>query len=86
MFSFSLKYSWEQVLFAFIACVGIVLFSWNIIDAPLTVDELNAIERSNFNSIFDVFKYSIPTDSHPPLIQIFIFYWLKIVGYSSFLT
>jgi hypothetical protein len=85
MFTFLQKYSWEQALFVLIATIGILLFSYNILEVPLSIDELNAIERSNFNSLSDVFKYSIPTDSHPPLLQIFLFYWLKIVGHTIFL-
>jgi hypothetical protein len=85
MFTFLQKYSWEQVLFFLIAILGILLFSFNILEVPLTIDELNAIERSNFNSLSDLFNDSISTDSHPPLIQIFLYYWLKIVGYNIFL-
>jgi hypothetical protein len=71
MLSFLQKYSWEHLLFILTSSVGILLFSFNILEAPSTIDELNAIERSNFNSLAALFKYSISTASHPPLIQVF---------------
>ena len=83
--SFLQKISLEQILYFFVTLIGVILFSYNIDSAALSTDELSAVERSNFNSISDIFKYSISTDSHPPLIQLFIYYWLKIVGYNSFL-
>ena len=85
MLSFLQKYSWEQLLFVLISSIGILLFSFNILEVPLTIDELNAIERSNFNSLADLFKFSIASDSHPPFIQIFLYYWLKLVGDNIFL-
>lgn len=86
MNSFFKKISWEQYSYYLISLIGILLFSYNITETALNPDELSAIERSNFNSLSDLFKYSISTDSHPPLIQILLYYWTKIIGGNSFLV
>jgi len=85
MISFLRKFSTDQLLFFIISIIGIVLFSYQIHLAPLTTDELSAINRGNYNTLSEVFKYSISTDSHPPFSQLFLFYWVKIVGFNDLL-
>ena len=86
MNSFLQKFNKEQFTYYLIFLIGILLFSYNIFETSLNPDELSAIERSNFSSLSDLFKFSISTDSHPPLIQILLYYWTKLFGKSSFIV
>lgn len=85
MLTFLRKISTEQFLFFAISLIGIILFSYQITSAPLTADELSAVNRGNYDTLDEVFKYSISTDSHPPFSQILLFYWIKLVGFNVFL-
>ncbi len=85
MLPFLRKISLEQYSFFFIGLIGVILFSYNVHIAPLTADELSAIYRSNYDSLVKVFKNSIADDVHPPLIQIFLYFWLKLVGNNEIL-
>ncbi len=84
MLPFLRKISLEQFPFILITFIGTILFSYNIFNSPLTTDELSAIYRSNYNSLSDVFKYSIVKDVHPPLTQVFLYFWLKVSNTNIF--
>ncbi len=85
MRSFFLKPSLEYYYFPFVFILGIVLFSFNLNNSPLTPDELSAISRSNHDSLSALFKLSILNDVHPPIAQIFLYFWIKIFGNSPIL-
>lgn len=70
----------EQYAFLLMLLIGSILLAYNIHVSPLTDDELSAVYRGQYDSLKEVFKYSILDDVHPPLMQFFIYYWLKIVG------
>ena len=74
------KLSIEQYSFLLILLIGCALLAYNIHIAPLTDDELSAVYRGQYASLSEVFKHSVLDDVHPPLMQFFIYYWLKIVG------
>lgn len=79
------KLSIEQYAFFIMLIIGSILLGYNIHISPLTADELSAVYRGRFSSLNEVFYQSILDDVHPPLMQFFIFYWLKIVGTNIFL-
>lgn len=79
------KFSKEQYPYFLLLLIGTFLLSYNIFNAPLMNDELSVILRSKYDSIVDVFKKSIMDDVHPPLIQFFSFYWIKISGNNTFI-
>jgi hypothetical protein len=50
----------------------------------LTNDELSALSRCNYNSLKDVINIGVvELDMHPPLVQIFIYYYTKLFGINS---
>lgn len=79
------KITFDQVLFLIIALIGVVLFSFKITTAPLTYDEFSVINRSNLDSLTEVYLNTKSTDVHPPLMLFFLFFWLKIAGSSTLL-
>ncbi len=47
-------------------------------------DELSALSRTIFNGFSDELKYGVKLgDTHPALIQLFLFYWVKIFGFNE---
>jgi hypothetical protein len=68
-----------------IAIIGVVLFSFKITTAPITYDEFSVINRSNLNSLSEVYLNTKSTDVHPPFMLFFLFFWLKIAGGNAFL-
>ena len=79
------KITFDQALFLIIALIGVVLFSFKITTAPLTYDEFSVINRSNLDSLTEVYLNTKSTDVHPPLMLFFLFFWLKIAGSSTLL-
>lgn len=47
-------------------------------------DELSALSRTVYGSFSDEITYGVQLgDTHPALIQVFLFYWVKLFGYSE---
>lgn len=57
--------------------------------APLDIyqfshDELSALSRTVFSTLAQEIKFGVQyTDTHPLLIQVFLFYWVKLGGFSE---
>lgn len=63
----------------FILALALLLRLSNINQMALTNDELSALSRCNYNSLKDVIKIGVvELDMHPPLVQIFIYYYTKL--------
>jgi len=50
---------------------------------PFTQDEFSALFRTEFNSFNDLIQSGVKPDGHPALIQVFLFYWVKIIGINE---
>ncbi|MGZ3864563.1 MAG: glycosyltransferase family 39 protein [Bacteroidia bacterium] len=46
-------------------------------------DELSALERTRFDNLNDLIEKGVKIDAHPALIQVFLFYWIKIGNASE---
>ena len=47
-------------------------------------DELSALSRTVYGSFSDEITYGVQIgDTHPALVQLFLFYWVKLFGYSE---
>ncbi|MCD4678198.1 MAG: glycosyltransferase family 39 protein, partial [Desulfobacula sp.] len=63
---------------------GTVLRFWNYDSLPYTYDELSALFRTNFDSFRELIVSGVKTtDMHPAGVQVFLFYWVKLVGQSE---
>lgn len=68
----------------FILALAAVLRLFNINQMALTNDELSALSRCNYNSLKDVINIGVvELDMHPPLVQIFIYFYTKLFGLNS---
>ncbi|MCU0423684.1 MAG: glycosyltransferase family 39 protein [Bacteroidia bacterium] len=76
----------ERLLFCFCLLIGISLRLYHFDELALTNDELSAIYRANYTSFSEMIKVGvIELDMHPPLVQIFIFTYVKLFGSSAWL-
>lgn len=67
--------------------IGALLRFYNLGDWSLTNDELSALNRTQHDSNFALWKsYASIPDTHPPLAQFFIYNWTKLFGSSPFMV
>lgn len=77
------KISANNLLLILILIFGIVLRFYNYAEVPFTYDEFSALKRTGFSTLHDLFVYGIYVDGHPALIQLLIFFLVKIAGWNS---
>lgn len=73
----------DTLLAAGILIIALMLRFWNVASLSFTNDELSAIYRLRFGSLADLINQGIRVDGHPAGIQVFLFFWTKIAGYSE---
>lgn len=66
-----------------ILVVAAALRLWNISHIPFTYDEFSALFRTRFDSFSEMIRNGARVDGHPAGIQVFLFYWVKLVGFSE---
>ncbi len=69
-----------KYLLLLILLVGVILRLWNYFNIPFTHDEMSALKRTGFSSFSDLIHQGVKIDAHPPLIQVFLNYWVAIFG------
>jgi len=52
-------------------------------EIPFVHDELSALFRTRFNSFSELIAKGVMPDGHPAGIQVFLWYWGKIAGFSE---
>ncbi len=55
-------------------------------EIPYTGDEFNALLRTHFGSFSELISKGVIVDSHPAGVQVFLYYWTKLVGYSEIIV
>jgi hypothetical protein len=74
----------NEILLGIIVIVGAILRFWNYSQLPFSYDEFSALFRTRFDNLSDLFEYGVKTtDTHPPGIQVFMFFWVKLFGESE---
>jgi hypothetical protein len=66
-------------------CAAILRF-YQFETAPFTHDELSALLRTNFSNFQELIAKGVAIDGHPAFIQVFLYYWTKLVGYEEWLV
>lgn len=66
-----------------IVVVASLLRFWNFLEIPFTHDEFSALFRTRFASFSELVQKGIMPDGHPAGIQVFLYYWVKVVGFSE---
>lgn len=69
-----------KYLLLLVILVGTIIRFWNYFNMPFTYDEMSALNRTGFSSFSDLIHQGVKVDAHPPLIQVFLNYWVAIFG------
>ncbi|HEX7414740.1 MAG TPA: glycosyltransferase family 39 protein, partial [Bacteroidia bacterium] len=75
-----LKNNW---LIALILVIAFLLRFIPLFEYEFSFDELSALDRTRFDNFSDLINKGIKIDAHPALIQVFLYYWIKIGGSSE---
>lgn len=67
-----------------ILLVAAILRLWKLGQAPFMHDEFSALFRLKFDSFHDLIQYGVKIDGHPAGVQVFLYYWTRIVGWNEF--
>ena len=73
----------DAFLLLLILLVGAILrfFHWH--EIPFTYDEFSALFRTEFDSLGELIQKGAKIDGHPAGIQVFLYYMVKIFGFSE---
>ena len=75
----------DYILLAVILLVAAVLRLWKLGQVPFMHDEFSALFRLRFDHFHDLIQYGVSeNDSHPAGVQVFLYYWTKVVGWDEF--
>lgn len=73
----------ENWLILFILLVGVAFRFIPINQYQFSHDELSGISRTIFPTLNQEIDYGIKIDAHPAFIQLFLWLWVKLFGYSE---
>ena len=74
----------DYILLAIIMVVAAVLRLWKLGQIPFMHDEFSALLRTRFDNFHDFIQQGIMPDSHPIGVQLFLWGWVKLFGWSAF--
>ena len=76
------EHRYTCVLFG-VLTIAAVLRLYHLTQIPLANDELSALYRLQFPSFKTLIIQGVMPDGHPALVQVFLYYYTKLVGSSS---
>lgn len=74
----------DYILIGIIILVAAVLRLWKLGQVPFMHDEFSALLRTRFDNIHDFIQQGVMPDSHPIGVQLFLWGWVKLFGWSAF--
>ena len=74
----------DYILLAVIMLVSAVLRLWKLGQVPFMHDEFSALLRTRFDNFHDFIQQGVMPDSHPIGVQLFLWGWVKLCGWSEF--
>jgi uncharacterized membrane protein len=74
----------DHILLFIIVAIGAVLRFWDYSNLHYSFDEFSALFRTRFDNLSDLIQYGVKTtDTHPPGVQVFMYFWVKMFGESE---
>ncbi|MCX6241695.1 MAG: glycosyltransferase family 39 protein [Bacteroidetes bacterium] len=73
----------DQLLIFLIIVIGAFLRFYDYGNIPFTHDEFSALFRTQFSNFHDLIAKGVVVDTHPAGVQVFLFYWVKLTGFSE---
>ena len=74
----------DLILLAVIIVVAAILRLWKLGQVPFMHDEFSALLRTQFDNFHDFIQQGVMPDSHPIGVQLFLWGWVKLFGWSEF--
>ena len=74
----------DYLLLGVILLVAALLRLWKLGQVPFMHDEFSALFRLQFDNLHDLIQQGIKIDGHPAGVQVFLYYWTKVVGWNEF--
>lgn len=76
----------NNILLISLLCIGAVLRLYHPMHIPFTADEFDALARTKFHSFSELIAKGVIIDAHPAGVQVFLYYWTKLFGYSELIV
>lgn len=73
----------EKLIVILIIVTAAIVRIWDLFHIPYTYDEFSALFRTQFDNFHDMVNYSTNHDTHPVGIQVFLYYYTKLVGFNE---
>ena len=73
----------DYILLGIIMLVAAVLRLWKLGQIPFMHDEFSALLRTRFDNFHDFIQQGVMPDSHPIGVQLFLWGWVKLFGWSA---
>jgi hypothetical protein len=77
------KFIRTHIVFFILLFATALLRLFPLFEYQFTYDELSGLDRTQFDSFSELIQKGVKIDAHPALVQIFIFYIVKIFGFES---
>jgi len=74
----------DYILLGVIMLVAAVLRLWKLGQVPFMHDEFSALLRTRFDNFHDFILQGVMPDSHPIGVQLFLWGWVQLFGWSEF--
>ncbi len=75
----------DRLLLLLILLVAAFMRFWNFEQLPFMHDEFSALFRTEYQNFHDLIRLGVvENDSHPAGVQLFLYFWVKIVGFQAF--
>ena len=74
----------DLILIVVIILVTALLRLWKLGQVPFMHDEFSALLRTRFDNFHDFIQLGVMPDSHPIGVQLFLWGWVQLFGWSEF--
>ena len=75
--------NYYSIILCIITLIGAVCRLYGFFDLPFTHDEISAATKLHYTSFSQLIDSGIRGDGHPAGVQVFLWYWSKLFGYSE---
>lgn len=79
-----LKKNETKIVLLLVVAVAAALRLWKLHEFPFVHDEFSALLRTRFDSFGQLIAEGVVPDAHPAGVQVFLYVWVKIFGWSEF--
>jgi len=74
----------DYLLIGVVILVAALLRLWKLGQVPFMHDEFSALLRTRFDNFHDFIQQGIMPDSHPIGVEAFLWFWVRVFGWSEF--